>query len=120
MPGGARMYPETDILPIRLDNLDTQLEMPKLIEDKAEMFHKKLGLGQDLAKAIAKSARCSLFEKIVNKYKQLKPAFVAETLVSFKREVRKSRPSADPDKVNDKDLEAVFDALAQGRISKMR
>lgn len=113
LPGAARMYPETDILPFKPHICD--IELPELIEEKAARFE-KLGLGKDLAVFIAKSERVKLFSAFVEKFKNVKPAFVAETLISTTRELK--RQGIDTDKITDKQLEEIFDALDRGRIAK--
>ncbi len=111
--GAARMYPETDILPFKPDV--SGIETVELIEDKAEKFE-KLGLSADLAKFIAKSDRAGLFAGFVKRFKKIKPAFIAETLVSTTRELK--RQGIDADKITDKQFEDVFDALDTEKISK--
>ncbi|HDM43592.1 MAG TPA: Glu-tRNA(Gln) amidotransferase subunit GatE, partial [Candidatus Woesearchaeota archaeon] len=77
MPGAARLYPETDIPPFKVD---FEVELPELIEEKIKRYE-KLGLDRDLAKAIAKSKKSKLFDAALEKTK-LKPGFVAEVIFS--------------------------------------
>ncbi len=113
LPGAARMYPETDVLPFKPDI--SKIEAVELIEEKAKKFE-KLGLGADLAKFIAKSDRAELFADFIKRFKKIKPAFIAETLVSTTRELK--RQGIDADKITDKQFEEIFDALDKDKISK--
>lgn len=87
MPGSARMYPETDVTPIVPEI--RELKRVELLEEKAKRFRKDYGLGADLAKALAKSDEADVFEKIAKKAQKLKPSFIAETLISMPKEIRR-------------------------------
>ncbi len=115
MPGGARMYPETDVMPVEM-NFD--FELPELIEDKARRYQKEMGLSFDLAKSISKSDFNDLFERLCNEKGLLKPSYVAEILVSFPIEISRDYEGAEPALVKEKDLEKIFDEVSKGNISK--
>ncbi len=116
MPGAARMYPETDVLPIRLSKqLVDSVVLPELIEHKIGRYE-KLGLGHDLAELTAKSDRTALFDNFVKSFKQLKPAYIAELLMTAERTIRRQfniviSPS-------DEDFCDLFAALEHDEISK--
>ncbi|MEA2036695.1 MAG: Glu-tRNA(Gln) amidotransferase subunit GatE [Nanoarchaeota archaeon] len=114
MPGAARMYPETDVAPIIVK--DFKFEDVELIDDRVERFE-KLGLGHDLAKNIAKSEKYEWFENFVKKFKDIKPAFIASTLVESTKEIKR-KFSPDIDKLTDKEFEQIFSYLNEGKISK--
>lgn len=118
LPGAARMYPETDILPIVPDV--KHLVLPELIEDKIIRYEQKLALSKDLAVAIAKHEHMPLFEMIIGKYKQVKYAFVAEILVSYEPEILRNYKEKNPNilLITDAVLEAIFAALADEKIVK--
>lgn len=112
MPGAARMYPETDVLPIRPG--DIKFEQKELIADKIMRYSKLMGA--DLAKKLGKSEKAELFDSM--KLKNVKPAFVAETLISYERELRRDYKDSDPELVRDSDIKKVFAQLDIGKISK--
>lgn len=114
MPGAARLYPETDIRPIRSDL--SGIKIPELLTAKAERFVKQHELGKDLAELVAWSGEGDLFEQFVREFKSLKPAFVAETLMSIDKLVKKKH-SIDV-QPNAHDFRAVFHALEKGIIAK--
>ncbi len=116
MPGAARMYPETDVLPIRLTKeMISSVEIPELIEHKTGRYE-KLGLGHDLAELVAKSDRSSLFDDFVKSFKQLKPAYIAELLMTAERTIR--RQFSIDISPSDEDFCALFVALEHEEISK--
>ena len=57
LPGAARLYPETDVLPVRLDkNYIGKLrkELPKLLKEKVEEYKNRFGLDENTLKQIMK------------------------------------------------------------------
>ncbi|MBW2995724.1 Glu-tRNA(Gln) amidotransferase subunit GatE [Candidatus Woesearchaeota archaeon] len=114
MPGAARMYPETDVIPLKVDT--SKIKPAELIDTKVKKYIKQ-GLTPDLAKLIAKSPKVSLFEKFIIEFKNIKPAFIAETLVPTLREIKR-KYNVDADKITDSQLKEVFSALNQAKIPK--
>ena len=58
MPGAARLYPETDVLPIKIDK--THIEklrkgLPKLLAERLDEFSKKYKLSSELAKELVEN-----------------------------------------------------------------
>ncbi|MGM5482075.1 MAG: Glu-tRNA(Gln) amidotransferase subunit GatE [Nanobdellota archaeon] len=113
MPTEARMYPETDVMPVRMD---FNVKLPELSEDKAQRYEKNLGLSKDLASDIAKSSYNQLFEKMLEY--DLKPAYIAEVLVSFPSELKRSYEGAEPSLVSSQSLEEIFKAVSENKITK--
>ena len=114
MPGAARMYPETDIPPFKV--VAGKIESVELIEDKVKRFE-KIGLGKDLALLTAKSGKVEWFEEFAKKFKSIKPAFIAETLVSTTREIRR-KFTPDIDNLTKESFEEIFSYLNEGKVSK--
>jgi Glu-tRNA(Gln) amidotransferase subunit E-like FAD-binding protein len=114
MPGAARMYPETDVMPFKADV--SKIKLSELIEEKTKRFE-KMGLGKDLAVLISKSDKIEMFEKFADQFKNVKPAFIAETLVPTLKELNR-RYGVDTGKLTEKEFEAVFSALDKGNIPK--
>jgi len=113
MPGAARLYPETDVLPVKPDTKN--IESVESLHDKINKY-KKLGLTEDLAKQLAKSEYKDMFESFL-KFKKIKPVFIASTLLSTLKEIKR-KFNADIEKINEKELEEIFKALNEGAISK--
>jgi glutamyl-tRNA(Gln) amidotransferase subunit E len=116
IPGAARMYPETDVLPVPLSKeLIESIALPELIDVRV-IRYKKLGLGQDLAELAAKHERFHLFEDCVKKFKKVKPAFVAEIIMTSQRTInRQFKIEINP---ADQDFTDLFAALEKEIISK--
>ena len=85
MPGAARMYPETDTIPVKIN--EENIELPELLKDKVERFKRDHKLGEDLANESVKKGYD--FDHFVNNYQEVKPAFIAETLVSVPKTIKR-------------------------------
>lgn len=116
MPGAARMYPETDIAPI-VPELK-KIEKVELISDKMENLEKNYGLGSDLAAKVSKTGKADFVVALCAKYKNVKPAFIAETVISYVPELLRNFKGTDPLKVKDEHLDSIFKALDEDKITK--
>ena len=81
-PGSSRMYPETDVRPVKVT--ESRLKrirknMPETIENREKRFIKEYELSPDLAYQITRSQNLDLFEQIVKETK-VSPTLVAATL----------------------------------------
>jgi glutamyl-tRNA(Gln) amidotransferase subunit E len=92
LPGAARMYVETDIppIPIEEDRLKKIMkQLPELPEQKYKRFIRKYKLSEELAKRMSLSEQAELFEELIKKY-GAPPVAVATTLdeipISLRRE----------------------------------
>lgn len=113
MPGAARMYPETDIPLIKPEM--GKVGKIELIEEKAEKI-KKLGIGNDLANAVAKMGKADIALVFAGRFRNIKPSFIAETIVSTPTTIkRKDNVDVAP---SDSDLEKIFKELNDGKIAK--
>jgi glutamyl-tRNA(Gln) amidotransferase subunit E len=73
-------------------------------------------LSEELASTIVKKKKYSAFDRLVKKYKKVKPTFIAATLINTPKEIKK-RYNIEP-KIDEKTLEKIFDELNKGKISK--
>jgi glutamyl-tRNA(Gln) amidotransferase subunit E len=117
-PGSSRMYPETDVLPVQVD--DSMLEplrksVPKPFDSYIRDIMQRYHLNQKLAIQIFDSDRFNLFEGIV-KGTRVQPTFVAskitEDLTSLKRQGLRT------DKLSDQTIRTAFQLLDEGIIAK--
>ncbi len=116
IPGASRMYPETDIPLITPDIKD--IKLPKLRVDRASEL-KELGLGDDLANKIVKENKDESLIELVNEFENLKPAFIAETIVSYKKELMKEKLDSEKiEKITEAQLKEIFSSLDKGKIAK--
>ncbi len=116
MPGAARMYPETDIAPVK--PVIKKVATRELIYDIAARLKKQYSMSSDLANAVARSDRSGLFESLAKKFKGVKPGFIAEVLVSYPRELARDYSSCDPARITEEHLQEVFTELDKGTIAK--
>jgi glutamyl-tRNA(Gln) amidotransferase subunit E len=115
MPGAARMYPETDIPPIRPDV--SGIEVPELLTEKKARFKEKHKLAEDLARDLSKSGKHDLFEDFASRFGNVKPAFIAETMISLPKNLKR-KFNVDISALSDSDFEKIFSMLDSGEITK--
>jgi len=116
MPGSARMYPETDLPPIRITpELLAQAPQPVLLEEKIKEFQVQ-GLAKDLADALGKSRFIDTYERSIRQFPQLKPAYIAEVLVGMQRQA--SRDIGEVKQRHPEEFMVLFKALAEGSLAK--
>ena len=68
LPGAARMYPETDVSPVEIDQSrlnEIKNNLPETFEHREVRYIEEFGLNDELANKIARSANFSLFEQIM-------------------------------------------------------
>ena len=117
-PGSARMYPETDIIPIRItDNkrMIIKKTLPQTYEEQINNYKNNIGLNDKLSIQIFDSKYKTLFEKLIQDI-NLPANFIAaqltETLVNL------SRNNIDINKITDEELEKIFKEIENGVIVK--
>ena len=117
LPGAARLYPETDVLPVRItaDYVSRlRKNLPKLRDERIKEFIEKYKLAQDVAKEASEDGR---FEALVRKYHNIPPQLIAQTIFTTPKEL-KSRLNLDTSKLTDADYAEVFGYLDTGKIAK--
>ncbi|HET6640706.1 MAG TPA: Glu-tRNA(Gln) amidotransferase subunit GatE [Nitrososphaeraceae archaeon] len=117
-PGSSRMYPETDILPVKIDDIilnSLKGSVPKSFESYIKDIMQKYQLNRKLATEIFDSDRLKLFEDIVANTK-VQPTFIAskitEDLISLRRK------GLNPDRLSDKSIKIAFQLLDGGDVAK--
>ena len=118
-PGSARMYPETDIPPRRIDERILVLA-EKFRPEEPDVKLKKLiqlGLSKDLANTILNSVRLDLFDELVNKYSpKVSPTFIASTLEVTVKYVKSK--GGDISVITDNVLEDLIKYVYEDKIPK--
>ncbi len=112
LPGAARMYPETDVPPVKITEEMLKLEIPELIENRAKRYE-ELGLSKDLALMVAESQFYKLFEEYV---KKLPATVVARVIYTVPTELRKE--GYDINVLEEKHYRIVLKLIADGKIAK--
>jgi glutamyl-tRNA(Gln) amidotransferase subunit E len=115
LPGAARMYPETDVLPVVIgkDRWDAVV-VPELLTHKAGRYAKDYGIDLNYALQLAASDKLPLFERAVRE--KIKPKLAAFTLLSAVTELR--REGVEMRAVTDESYLAVWHAVEDGRAAK--
>jgi len=115
MPGAARLYPETDIPPIKITKefLDgVRQSLPKtLLEREKELSEV---MPAELARQIVHSRNYDLFEEIINEIK-IDPKLVATTLTSILKDLKRKGVKI---KMTNNDYKQLFRFVAKGKVSK--
>ncbi|MHC1626186.1 MAG: Glu-tRNA(Gln) amidotransferase subunit GatE [Methanoculleaceae archaeon] len=115
LPGAARMYPETDVLPVSIDmEAYEKITIPELLTDRAERFAAEFKLDPAVARQIAFSPHVTLFEELVAD--GVRPTLAARTLLATLRELR--REGVDTEIIGEQEIRTVLCAVRDGRVAK--
>jgi glutamyl-tRNA(Gln) amidotransferase subunit E len=114
-PGAARMYPETDLPPIKIT-----IELVKRAEEIAKVSLEgklseliSVGLSRDLALQLIKSPHLEKFEEYMARFKSVPPQLIAAVLLNVARAL--SREGVE---ITEEKLTSVFEALDKRIITK--
>jgi len=115
MPGAARMYPETDVQPIKTGNIVRRMAMqlPEMPEERIKRMVEEYGISHEEAKQLVYNGRDDLFERIAQKYGYEK--VVARILLNVIAEMEKEGYHVD--KVISR-IEDVMHGLERGMYAK--
>jgi glutamyl-tRNA(Gln) amidotransferase subunit E len=117
-PGSSRMYPETDVLPIKIDDLILESlkgSVPKSFDSYIQDLMQRYQLNQKLALEIFDSDRLKLFEDIIKNTK-VQPTFVASKITEDLTSLR--RKGLNTDRLSDQTIKIVFQLLDEGDLAK--
>jgi len=119
LPGSARMYVETDIPPIFVEEeviKKIKKKLPEPFTKKLVRFKEDLKLSDELSRQLLRSDYLDLFESIIKKFK-VNPSIVANVFVNTLKDLRK-REGVPVDNLTDKDFEELFGLIDKGEIVK--
>ena len=115
LPGAARMYPETDVLPVIVDDERWNgVTVPELLTVKAQRFAQDYAIDHNYASQLALSEKLPLFERALAE--GIKPKLAAFTILSTCTELR--RDGIVTEKITDGDFLATWHAVESGRVAK--
>jgi glutamyl-tRNA(Gln) amidotransferase subunit E len=115
LPGAARMYPETDVLPVLIDEARWKaVEVPELLTARAERFASAYGIEKNYALQLASSEKLPLFERAVKE--GIKPKLAAFTILSTSTELR--RDGVDIQKIPDQAYLDIWHAVESGKAAR--
>jgi len=118
-PGAARMYPETDLRPIRvtIEILEkTKSLIPEPIESRVNRYI-SYGMSRELAMQVIRSPYYDLIDYLIEEFKdKVSATLIANTLVNTLRSLQ--RDGVDVSRINEEHLRDLFNALSNGAITK--
>jgi len=116
-PGAERMYPETDVRPVKVTQSKLELirsQLPETLDEKKKRFVADYELSDELASQLTMSANADLFEEITEKH-QVPPTLVAVTLENTI--VNLKRNDVPVESLDENDLFEIFEAIAEDTVS---
>ena len=119
LPGAARMYPETDVLPIQMNKQwvnELKENLPEAWTAKLNRFKKKMKLSDDLAIQIIGSDYLKVFEKIIKKQSRINATVVANVFTSTLKDMRRSK--LDTAALEERHFISMFEYYSKKKIVK--
>ncbi len=113
LPGAARMYPETDVPPVVIDEKLKSIEVPELIEERAKRYTKRYKLSEDLAMIMADPKYVEIFEEFAD---SIGASIVARVLHLIPSQLKKE--GYDVENLDSNDLKLVLSLIRDGKIAK--
>ena len=115
LPGAARMYPETDVLPVDIsDEYASSLPLPELLSDKTARYQKEYGFDDQVSRKLADSSYSTLFEELAQT--GVKPEMVMRTVIGTIKEVE--RKGVNTARISDDYIRSLLLAVQEGTIAK--
>ncbi|MDK2372953.1 MAG: Glu-tRNA(Gln) amidotransferase subunit GatE [Candidatus Korarchaeota archaeon] len=115
MPGSARMYPETDVMPVNLRPVLERIKgLPPMPEDQVRELMERYDLTEELAWEIFDEGKVELFEKL-SRY-GVPTRFLASMLVSMVRSLK--REGEPVENLREEHFEEIAKLLGEGSLAK--
>ena len=116
LPGGSRMYPETDVLPIQVDSKEYEALKKTVVDpDKLAKWLEKEIDNKQLADQMLWSSYLPLFKEILERTK-VSGSVVAPILLEKTRELKRS--GVDVDRIGTDAFERIFELYGKGKVTK--
>lgn len=118
-PGAARMYPETDVPPVRISPDRVQHvkdNLPKMPEEVAREIESKYHLSPKLAVQLVNSEHLDTFGEIAARAKEVAPSVIATVLTESLRSL--SREKVPIENLDGTQLKEVFLLVEGGKTAK--
>ena len=115
LPGAERMYPETDVLPVFIDDPRwASVTVPELLTAKAERYAQKYAIETNYAVQLVSSDKLPLFERAIQE--GIKPKLAVFTILSTSTELRREGVAIHT--IPDDAYLSIWHAVEQGRAAK--
>ncbi len=118
LPGAARMYPETDVQPVRITRarlITIQDHLPERPEEKHQRFMKEYQLNDEQTKQLLASGYEGDFECLVQQFPQQKNTIIRTYLNTF---AELEKEGALLEHITERHLIEVFTGLSEGTYAK--
>ncbi|UCE74992.1 MAG: Glu-tRNA(Gln) amidotransferase subunit GatE [Methanomassiliicoccales archaeon] len=120
LPGRARMYPETDVPPIRITKKRMEYvkaNLPEMPEEKEMRFVKSFGINIEQAKQLINVGYDEMFEALVTRYDtENMQGIIAKILLNIIPQLESE--GKEVNKINDKILDDILRALKAEKFAK--
>ncbi len=119
LPGAARMYPETDVPPVNIDEQilhSIKTNLPETFAHRKARYKKRFNLNDELADKIARNINFALFERIMGLYGDLSATLVVRTLTDTLTEL--IHDGIDVDTLEDRHFIDIFKNLSANAFGK--
>ncbi|MCX6711373.1 MAG: Glu-tRNA(Gln) amidotransferase subunit GatE [Candidatus Woesearchaeota archaeon] len=114
MSGSSRMYPETDVPPLKISA--EGIRIPKLITEIADEY-REMGLNSQMAEIVSKSAEREFFNRMVESCGNVEPRLIFSSIYVTPKDIKK-RLGLDISGIGEREIEKALYALNEGKISK--
>jgi len=112
LPGSGRMYPETDLTPIKVDKkFLKQMKLPETLEERVKKFKKKIS--KEMAEQIIKSEYLNFFE---TNYKKYDASLIANMITSVLKDLR--RNGIQTENITEEHLLQILDMEKKKSVAK--
>ena len=115
LPGAARLYPETDVVPIKIPESMLEAKLPNLLSDEIKQLQETYRIPKEFAEEAVK--RKISLPSYFKEFKSLEPLFIANTLIATPKEI-KSRFGLDTKKLTHADFKEVLNFYEKKQIPK--
>ncbi len=119
-PGKERMYPETDIPPLRVTPellAEAEKLVPESPEAKLRRLVERYSMSRDLAEKVVADPRLPVIEELIAKYgSSVQPTLIASIFVTIMKGLRGK--GVDVDSISEDRIEDLIRLLAEGRMAK--
>jgi glutamyl-tRNA(Gln) amidotransferase subunit E len=116
-PGAKRMYPETDVRPVKItaERLKRIAKnMPETLDTKEKRFLKEYDLSEELASQLVRSLQLDLFENLVNNT-GASPTIIAVTLENTL--VNLNRDNIPTENLTEQHFQELFKSISNNEIT---
>lgn len=117
LPGPDRMYPDTDLPPTRITDVQVEklrLNIPEKFWNR-EKWYRELGIPEDTIRELSISKFANLFKFVVNEWK-IDPTLAAVVMIQFPKRLKKL--NVDTSSLNEQIMKEIFCVYKDGLLSR--